>query len=45
MKIREIIRLTLRELHRDKVIDCNNYQGLDFDNLYDKVCDNIEIIK
>ncbi len=37
--IREVVKVVLVIMHEDKNIDCNEYQGTDFDRLMRKVKD------
>ncbi len=34
---REIVKKVLEELHKDGQLDCNNYQGEDFDELLERI--------
>ena len=37
MELRQIVKKVLEELGKDKVIDCNQYQGEDFEELVRRV--------
>ena len=40
--MKKVVKKVLESLHKDKVIDCNEYQGKDFDSLLEKVAKGIQ---
>ena len=37
MREREMLKKTLEQLHNDRIIDCNQYQGEDFTGLLERI--------
>ena len=42
VKMKEILKAILEELCKDGIIDCNQYQGEDFDSLLKRVKSELE---